>query len=69
MSEERVSISEACAEEGVPLHMMISWMNRSGALLVIPGTEDSRCILVSGDEYHAPECECRFLTAHPDVQS
>jgi hypothetical protein len=67
--DERVSLGEACGEAGVPLHVMVSWMHRSGALLLIPGSDDPRChVWMPGFESHAPDCGCRFIPAHPDIQ-
>ncbi len=68
MSDEVVDLGSAAAEADVPLHEMISWMHRSGALLLVPGSGDPRCWLVSGFERHGQGCECRFIPAHPDIQ-
>lgn len=69
MSNDRVDLGAACAEAGVPLHQMISWMHRDGAILLIPGTDDPRCHLwLPGFEDHAPDCECRFIPVHPDIE-
>jgi hypothetical protein len=65
---ENISVGDACAEADVPLHELISWMHRSGALLLVPGSGDPRCWLVSGFERHGQDCECRFIPAHPDIQ-
>lgn len=61
-------LGDAAVEAGVPFHVLVSWLHRSGALLVMPGSEDSGCWLVSGFESHEPECHCRFVPAHPDIE-
>ena len=65
---DRVLIGDAAVGADVPLHKFISWLHRSGALLVVPGTEDARCWLPSGLEQHAEGCGCGFTVAHPCVQ-
>ncbi len=64
---DRVLIGDAAVEADVPLHVMVSWMHRSGSVLVVPGSEDPRCWLVSGFEAHEPDCGCEFLPAHPCI--
>lgn len=69
MDNELVSIADAAAEAGVQFHDLISWMHRSGAVLLIPDSDDLRChVWMPGFEDHVPGCGCRFISAHPDVQ-
>ncbi len=63
-----VNLGSAAAEAGVPFHELISWMHRSGTVLLVPGSADPRCWLVSGFESHAADCECRFIPMHPDIE-
>ena len=64
---DRVLIGDAAVEADVPLHVLVSWLHRAGDLLVVPGSEDPRCWLVSGFEAREPACRCEFVPAHPDV--
>jgi hypothetical protein len=66
-----VDTTHAAAECGVPLETFISWMNDSGLLLVIPGTEDPMCQKWGTPPmvWHVPECGCRFVAGpHSDIQ-
>ena len=67
MGSERIPIGGAAVDADVPLHVLVSWLHRSGSVLVVPGSEDPRCWLVSGFEAHEPDCLCEFVPAHPDV--
>jgi hypothetical protein len=68
MADGLVRFGDGCAEQDVPLHVMVSWMHRSGALILEPGSADPRCWLVSGFESHAEDCFCRFVPVHPDIE-
>jgi hypothetical protein len=66
---DRVSIGQAAEDEGIPLHVLISRMHRSGALLLEPGSDDPRChVWMPGFESHGADCFCRFQVIHPDVK-
>ena len=67
MGDEIVSIEQAASEAGIPVHLLVSFMHRSGALILEPGSEDPACLLVSGLELHGQDCSCRFLPMHPDL--
>ncbi len=62
-----LSLGDAAVDAGVPLHVFLSWLHRSGAVVVMPGTEDERCWLVPGFESHV-DCRCRFVPVHPDIE-
>jgi hypothetical protein len=68
MGDEFVCVADAAADAGIELHILISSMHRSGALLVIPGTEDPGCWLPEGWERHEPDCHCEFVPVHPDIR-
>ena len=61
-----MSICDAAVMEDMPVHVLISYLHRSGALLSVEADED--CHLVSGEEMHWPGCGCRFVPVHPDIQ-
>jgi hypothetical protein len=67
---EVVPIADAASECGVTVATYISWLNDSGMLLVIPGTEDPMCEwrVFDGIKHHVEDCGCRFVPVpHPDL--
>jgi hypothetical protein len=62
---DRVSIAQAAVEEDMPLHVLISWLCRSGAILVTEPDPD--CHLLSGEELHREGCVCLMEPVHPDI--
>ena len=71
---EIVTIPEAAAECGVPLHVYLSWLVNDGMLLEMPDSIDPRC-QPGGDErfpdmrMHVADCECEFIPVpHPDIR-
>jgi hypothetical protein len=61
-----VPLLDAAVDAGVPLHVFLSWLTRSGCLLVVEA--DPECWLPEGWESHNADCRCVLAPIHPDIQ-
>lgn len=70
-----MTIAQTAKELGMTTSQLISIMVNDGLLLVIPGTEDERCGMVTKVPalgvplpLHVDDCACRFIASpHPDI--